>query len=211
MDPKAIALGNIRQLRGSLQCIDLAGTKNINSVLLLFRSTRSTSLIMDKQFLYRLDYALRGAIKDILRGRVVTQTKLDLKGLFKKKIEDMKWILPPERISEIYDPGLNIEGIPPRPGERWINGPHHTLVDKLNEDRDLQLKIVKYFKEKDVPKIKLTIFSDKWGESLRLSGNIWFKQEKMIDIYASQTYLEIVSKIFNHLKLVRRYFGGLTF
>ncbi len=154
---------------------------------------------------------MRGNIKGILQRRKITETKLDLKGLFKKKIGDIEWIVPAEKIAEIYRYTMKSEGISPKPGEVWINGPHQTLADKLNKDRDLRIKIIEYLKEKGRSNLKFTIFSDRWGESLRLSGNLWLEPVEMIGTYASKTYLQIVSEIFKHLKEVRRFFGGLTF
>lgn len=205
--PKNIQQGNIRQLKGGLKCVDLEGVIDIDSVILLsklnsYRTPAHT---------YKLDYALRGNIKGILPGRKITETKLDLKGMFKKKIEDIEWIVPTEKRAEIYRYTNKTKGISPKPGEVWINGPHQTLTDKLNKERDLRIKIIEYLKEKDRSNLKFTILSDGWGESLRLSGNLWLEPVKMIGTYASKAYLEIVSEIFKHLKEVRRYFGGLTF
>ena len=85
------------------------------------------------------------------------------------------------------------------------------IIDGGNSHFPDSTRRTEYLKEKGRSNLKFTIFSDRWGESLRLSGNLWLEPVEMIGIYASKTYLEIVSEIFKHLKKVRRYFGGLTF
>ena len=209
--PKIVPNGTISHLRGAYNCIDLMGTKDIDSVLLLSKLNRSFDFRSDPRYLHRLDYAVRGNIKGILPGRMITQTAFDVKGLFKKKISDIKWILLAERRSEAYASPSTIEGILPKPGEIWSDGPHQMLVDQLNNNRDLHQKLLKYCQEKEVPQIQFTLFSDRWGESLRLAGNIWLNPKKLTDLYASRRYLEIISIIFLHLKNIRKIFGGLTF
>ncbi|MHA2394297.1 MAG: hypothetical protein ACXAEX_20360 [Promethearchaeota archaeon] len=55
------------------------------------------------------------------------------------------------------------------------------------------------------------IYSDKWGESLRLACSAWIDSEKALELYLSSKYLDIAQRVLGNIRLVRRQFGGLTF
>jgi len=61
------------------------------------------------------------------------------------------------------------------------------------------------------PNLKISIFTDGWGESIRIGGSLWLRGEKLLGCYLSPEYLRIAERIGLHIREVRREFGGLTF
>lgn len=208
LDPKLVQRGSIRELRGGVACIDLSGINNIDSITLL---SKISSLWDGAEYRYKIDYALRGGIRGILPGREIAKMKTTLTGILRKSIEDIEWIVPKERERKQERYAKRTQGIPPKPGEIWKNGPHNTLVKLLNNDDELKKKIRSLLKKDDYKEMKLKIFSDGWGESIRLTGGLWMKHTKVINTYISESYLSIASHVFRNIKEIRRQFGGLTF
>jgi hypothetical protein len=157
--------------------------------------------------LYRFEYAIRGNMRDIPPDRKLAYTESSWKGFIKKKINSIKWAIPPETNDSAQ---FQIDGAPPKFGEIWEEGPHRALVNHLNEDsiltenlKDLIQRINKL--------VKFTIYSDKWKESIRFSCSVWSEREKALELYVSAQYLDIAQRVLGHTRRVRRQFGGLTF
>jgi hypothetical protein len=98
----------------------------------------------------------------------------------------------------------------PGPGELWEGGPHHALTKRLNQDPKLNEALMAFALDDDNP-LNIVVFSDRRGESIRISGHSWLEAEDVSELYAAPVYLEIVGRIGQQVKEVRRAFGGLTF
>ncbi len=206
-EPRVVPQGSVRQLRGGKLCIDLMDGGNIDSAVVMARGEFDE---LGHRFLFRMDYAVRGNIKGIPAGRKITNAHLTWGGFIRKRLKALSWVMPLERESRPYIT-LTTDGAPPSPGEIWEGGPHHVLTGLLNGDAELMEGIREFATRLGGVKKAFNVFSDSWGESLRISGGVWVKAEKVSTFYASPTYLEIVDAVFGHLRETRRRFGGLTF
>lgn len=206
MAPKPVERGSIKELRGGVVCIDLEETNEIDSLILL---SKTNSLWEGVEYLYRIDYALRGGISGIPAGREIAKLKVGLVGFLRKRVDDVEWVVPQSRERRGDKYTKRTKGVPPKPGEVWENGPHQTLTQSLNNDRDLKEKIRNLLINKD--EMRLEIFSDGWGESIRLTGGLWLDHPDFIETYISEEYIPISSRVFDNIKDVRRRFGGLAF
>jgi hypothetical protein len=205
--PRVVPQGNVRQLRGGLTCVDLEEGGNIDSALLMAKGSFG---VLEPRFLYRIDYAIRGNIQGIPAGRKIIHVQVTWEGFLRKRLKELNWIVPEERESQpLYT--LGTEGTPPSPGEVWKGGPHQVLAGLLNRDADLFDGIRGIITSLGDTKTVFNIFSDWWGESLRVSAGSWMSAEEVSKVYTSPSYLEIIDRIFKHLRETRRQFGGLTF
>jgi len=199
LNPRVIPHGRIDELRGGI-CIGLE-SESLDAAVLLSRVDYSGA-----GGLYRVDYAVRGTIRDVLPGRVMAETKSQIRGLLRRRVEAVEWIVPRGRGEE---PTLRGEAAPPSEGELWEGCPHMRLTALLNGDEEL-LNALKSFLEA-YPNLKISIFTDGWGESIRIGGSLWLRGEKLLGCYLSPEYLSIAERIGFHIRAVRREFGGLTF
>jgi len=199
VNPRVIPHGRIDELRGGI-CIELE-SEGLDAAVLLSRVDYSGA-----GGLYRVDYAIRGTIRDVLPGRVMAETERRTRGLLRRRVEAVEWIVPRGRGEE---PTLRGEAAPPSEGELWEGCPHMRLTALLNGDGEL-LNAVKSFLEA-YPNLKLSIFTDRWGESIRIGGSLWLRGEKLLRCYLNPEYLSIAERIGLHIRAVRREFGGLTF
>ncbi len=206
-EPRVVPQGSVRQLRGGLTCIDLMDGGNIDSAVLMARGNLEE---LEPWFLYRIDYAVRGNIQGIPAGRKITSVHLTWEGFIRKRIKSLSWVVPRERESHPYYT-LGTDGAPPSPGEVWEGGPHHVLTELLNGDAELMDGIKEFANRLGDIKTAFHVFSDGWGESLRVSSGSWVKAEEVSMVYASPSYLKLVDSVFGHLRETRRRFGGLTF
>lgn len=200
LEPKVIPHGRIDELRGGI-CIELK-TEGLDAALLLSK----LEYTLESKSRFRVDYAVRGTIRGVLPGRVMAQTRSQIRGLVRRRIEAVEWHLPRGRVEK---PRLKSNGTPPSEGELWKGCPHERLTDLLNGDVEL-LEGLKSFVE-CFPDLRLSVFADGWGESIRISGNLWLRVEEFIECYLSPEYIGIVDVIGRYVRLVRREFGGLTF
>jgi hypothetical protein len=205
--PRVVPQGSVRQLRGGSACIDLEEGGNIDSAVLMARDGLEE---LEPQFLCRIDYAVRGNIQGIPAGRRIANVYVTREGFLRKRFKALSWVVPHERESQPYYT-LNAEGAPPSPGEVWEGGPHQVLTGLLNEDDELLNGIKEHVTRLGDGKMAFNVFSDGWGESLRVSGGVWVNAEELSTVYASPPYLKIVDGVFGHLRETRRRFGGLTF
>jgi len=238
LEPRLISPGRVEWLRGGLSCIELEARKGVDVAILLSNShyaagysgapqkatspggslgwllTPEADYLGDTQTLYRVDYTVRGNIKGILPNRIISKTALKTRGLVKRRIEELMWEVPAaDRGGESSRIGYQgeIEGQPPGPGEVWEGGPHQKLAELLNHDAEV-IDSLKGFGERGKGFfLSLSIVSDRWGESIRISCNLWIKPQELLATYASPSYLGIVNRIGGHIKEVRREFGGLAF
>lgn len=208
MEPQPVQRGAIRELRGGVVCIDLKGSNDIDSLVLL---SKINSLWDYAEYRYRIDYALRGGIRGILAGREIARVKSKLVGFLRKSIQDVEWAVPKERGGEKARYATRIEGIPLKPGEIWENGPHQTLTLWLNKDEELRRAILNLLREEKDKRIRFEIFSDGWRESIRLTGGVWLEHPDVLESYTSEDYLFVASRVFSIIKEVRRRFGGIAF
>lgn len=205
--PRVVPQGSVRQLRGGLTCLDLEAGGNIDAVVLMARGNREE---LELRFLYRIDYAIRGNIQGIPAGRRMTNVHVTREGFLRKRFKALSWVVPREGESQLYYT-LGTGGAPPRPGEVWEGGPHQVLTGLLNGDAELLDRIRGLVTRLGDTKTAFNVFSDRWGESLRVSGGFWVRAEEVLTVYASSSYLKIVDSVFGHLRETRRRFGGLTF
>lgn len=202
-EPNLIPQGNIKHLRGCKWCIDLENLENIDSVAII---AQKKPLEKNSKRHLRFEYALRGNIRDIPSYRNITYTELSLTGFLRKKIKSIRWVIPKETggTSKYY-----AYGNPPKPGEVWEEGPHFFLVMLLNEDNNL-MKCIKEFTQNNQNTV-FNVYSDRWGESIRLAYNAWIYEQKAVKAYVSHKYLKIAQSVLGHIRVVRKRFGGLTF
>ena len=212
LEPRLIPHGMIEELRGGVQCFDVKKGEGVDAAILLSRVDIGALPINPEDYLYKVDYAVRGTIKGVLPDRILSRTVLRTEGLLKKRVVGISWETPVEEREgpQIYrSPGAG--GKPPSRGELWEGGPHQMLTEKLNGDRDLA-GAIKTFPWGDVKASPIfSVFSDGWGESIRIRGDPWLRNHDLPLVYVSTAHLNIVNKIVGHVKEVRRRFGGLTF
>jgi len=234
LNPREVSKGSVRELLGGLACMDLEEGGNIDSALLIARGRLSEpepqfSLNLDSRgvhvdatmllargdtpepgLLCRIDYAVRGDLQGVQPGRMITRLSATWEGLLRKRLKDHGWVVPREQESK---PGysLGADGAPPGPGEVWEGGPHQVLVGLLNGDEELMDGVRTLATRLGDVDPLFNVFSDRWGESLRVSGGPWVRAEELAAVHASEQYLEAVDRVFGHLRETRRRFGGLTF
>lgn len=212
LEPKPIPHGRIDELRGGLRCFDLKARETIDSAILISKIDYASYDMKASRALYRIDYAVRGSIKGVLPGRIITMTTLKLEGFLRKRLVDLRWeVAPDDRGAANVYHGLGAEGLPPSLGELWEGGPHQKLTEKLNEDAELMRKLRNLVMVGGGTPWTHSIISDRWGESIRICGSLWLKTRELPSIYITPIYLSIVDRIGRHLREVRRSFGGLTF
>ncbi len=235
LKPRAVPQGSVRELLGGLACMDLDEGGNIDSALLLARGRASdpeTKYILnleagvnidstmllaggkmegpDQRLLCRIDYAVRGDIQGIRPGRRITSLRAIREGLLKKRIKDYAWVTPREQDNQ-QSYSFSADGAPPGPGEVWDDGPHQVLVGLLNGDEELMDGVRTLAARLGDIHAAFNVFSDRWGESLRVSGGLWVRAHELATVHASEQYLKIVDLVFGHLRETKRRFGGLTF
>jgi hypothetical protein len=204
LEPILIPSGRIDCLRGGLSCFEL-NNEDIDAAILLKQS---------RSKLFKVDYAVRGNIQGVLPGRIVSETELKLKGVLRKKLEEFAWISPliDEKVDEFRRKiAMSSGGVAPGPGELWEEGPHRRLSSLLNGDVDLKESYVMFIERKRGRFLSLSVWSDRWGESLRVSGDLWLEAEELEATYANEDYIYLVSIICRHVKKLRRDFGGIAF
>lgn len=209
LNPIQIPNGAINELRGGFQCFELKEGEDVDAAVVLSKLNVDSFQDERPKILYKVDYAVRGDLKGVLPGRIISSTKYEIKGLFRKRLTSLRWK------TTIEDRGgyqrTRDEGSPPSPGELWEGGPHQTLTERLNRDLELNEALKAFTVSDDVTQLNITIFSDRWGESIRIRGQLWSEAGDLAKIYAAPSFLKIVNRIGQHIKEVRRKFGGLTF
>ena len=209
LNTRPIPHGRIDELRGGVQCFELKEGEGVDAAIVLSKLNVDSFRDDESRILYKVDYAVRGDLKGVLPGRIISSTKYELKGLLRKRLTGLRWETPLE------DQGgyqrTRDGGSPPGPGELWEGGPHQTLTERLNRDPELNEALRALTVVDDIAPPNITVFSDSWGESIRIHGQPWLKEGGLAEIYAAPAYLKIVNRIGQHVKVVRRMFGGLTF
>jgi hypothetical protein len=209
LKPQMIPHGNINELRGGMQCYKLNLRTGLDAAILL--SKYDPKLIEESNIHYKIDYAIRGTIKGILTGRMISRTTIKLKGVFRKKVENLSWSIPEtEKNSAVINTRDFKDSIPPLPGEIWKNGPHEKVTSMLNNSLELRDNLFNYISVVR-GKQNLTIITDRWGESIRIVGGLWVKTADLIPVYINSDYIDIIKEIGEIIIQVRREFGGLTF
>jgi hypothetical protein len=235
LEPRAVPRGSVRELLGVLACMDLDEGGNIDSALLRVRGRASdpdakyilnleagvnidsTMLLAgidtegaEQRLLCRIDYAVRGNIQGIQPGRRITSLRAVREGLLRRRVKDYTWVVPREQDGQPGYP-LGSDGAPPGPGEVWDGGPHQVLVGLLNGDEGLMDGVRALAARLGDVDPLFSVFSDRWGESLRVSGGLWVRADELAAIHVSGQYLKAVEGVCGHLRETRRRFGGLTF
>jgi hypothetical protein len=207
--PIPIPHGRTDELRGGLQCFELKAGEGVDAAIILSKLNVDPFRVDESRVLYKVDYTVRGDLKGVLRGSILSNTKYELKGLIRKRLTSLRWETP-LRDQRGYEKTRD-GGSPPSPGELWEGGPHQTLTERLNRDIFLNEALRAFTLANDVNPLNITVFSDSWGESIRIRGQPWLKARDLAEIYTAPAYLKIVNHIGQHVKEVRRMFGGLTF
>jgi len=235
LKPRVVPQGSVRELLGCLICIDLEEGGNIDSALLLARGkvsdpetkllynldsgvnidstmllARGTVVEPEQRFLCRIDYAVRGDIQGIQAGRRITNLRATREGFLRRRLKSYTWVVPREQDGQ-QSYSLSVDGAPPVPGEVWEGGPHQVLVGLLNGDDALMNGVRELATRLGDVDATFNVFSDRGGESLRVSGGFWVKADELATAHASEQYLKIIDGVFGHLRETRRRFGGLTF
>jgi hypothetical protein len=163
--------------------------------------------------LYKVDYAVRGNIKGVLPRRALAWTSYELEGALKKRVKGIIWMMPLSLPGNLTEKHIHLPNgsMPPSPGELWKEGPHQKMIELLNDDAELTGSIREAMSSRKGPPIILSVLSDSWGESIRISGNLLFKIHELVAEYLSKNYFMIVNRIGQHIREVRKDFGGLTF
>jgi len=207
LQPVLIPRGRIGELRGGSACIDLKKGEGIDSAIVLSRASGELYPVRDREQLHRIDYAIRGTIRGILPGREIATTKLETRGLFRRRVVALSWEVPLAEQGDTERPYLSATKRP-GPGEIWEGGPHGSLVGNLNGEGELTEALLKL--EEPSP-LRLTIQTDGWGESIRIRGDRWMRVEELGALYLSPQYLKVADGVGRVIKETRGRFGGLSF
>ncbi|MDH5792549.1 MAG: hypothetical protein OEZ44_10220 [Candidatus Bathyarchaeota archaeon] len=212
LNPRQIPHGRIDELRGGVQCFELKEGEGVDAAIVLSKLNVDSFQDEESRVLYKVEYAVRGDLKGVLPGRIVSSTKYELKGLLRRRLTGLRWETPLEDQGGYKGYQRPCDGgLPPGPGELWEGGPHQTLTERLNQASELNEALRAFTVGDDITPTNITVFSDSWGESIRIRGQLWLKAGDLAEIYAAPSYLKIVNRIGQHVKEVRRMFGGLTF
>jgi hypothetical protein len=207
LQPILIPRGKIGELRGGSACIDLKKGGGIDSAVVLSRTSYETHPVGEQRQLHKIDYAVRGTIRDILPRRTIATTKLETRGLFKRRVTALSWVVPLAEQGDLEKPYLSAVRHPGR-GEVWEGGPHDSLVGSLNGERALTEALLNL--EGRSP-FRLMIQTDGWGESIRICGDRWMREEELGALYLSPRYLVVADGVGRMIKETRGRFGGLSF
>jgi hypothetical protein len=207
LQPVLIPRGRIGELRGGSACIDLKKGEGIDSAIVLSRASGELHPMKDREQLHRIDYAIRGTIRGILPGREIAITRLETRGLFRRRVIALSWVVPLAEQDYPERPYLSVARRP-GPGEVWEGGPHGSLVGSLNVEGEVTEALLKL--EEPSP-VCLTIQTDGWGESIRIRGDRWMRVEELRSLYLSPQYLKVADGVGRVIKETRRRFGGLSF
>ncbi len=209
LEPSLIPPGRMDELRGGVSSVELRGGRGIDAAVLMARWQYGSFRSEEGKSLFRVDYAVRGSIKGVLPGRILARTSAKRRGLLRREVTDTVWETPLERRGDLepYPPG---EALPPGPGELWDGCPHEALVESLNGDGELMESVRSIIGERR-GSLTMTVFTDRWGESIRIGGSLWLEAQALPTLYLGEAYVKAVSRIGERIKEVRRGFGGLTF
>ena len=212
LEPRAISHGRIDEIRGGIRCFDLKEGEGVDAAIILSKLNVESFPVDESRVLYKIDYAVRGNLKGVLPGRIMSRTGYALKGLLRKRLAGLRWRVPLEgQDGYLGHQRPHDRGLPPGPGELWDGGPHQTLTEKLNRDSEMNEALGAFTVLDEATPPNITVFSDSWGESIRIRGQPWLKAVDLAELYVAPAYLKIVNCIGKHVKEARRKFGGLTF
>lgn len=209
LDPQQIQRGDVSELRGGIACLNLKGN-NVDAAVIHANINTSSYLTNNVKTVFRVDYAVRGNIREVLPGRILSKTDTMSKGVLNKQITNLKWFVPKKSDNQPRAGESIFEAVTPNNGELWENGPHQSLTELLNSDNDLTRSLLDFLRRTRQTQ-PFTVSSDLWNESIRINNYSWLPASELLTFYASKKYLEIVELVSLHVKTVRRNFGGLTF
>jgi hypothetical protein len=212
LEPRTVDRGRIDELRGGIRCFDLKAGDGVDAAVLLSMVAFGRYPSDETRSLFKVEYAVRGTLKGVLPGRILTRMAPEFKGLLRKRLVALRWGVPTApRGGARSPPLLGSGGLPPSPGELWEGGPHQELTERLNGDTDLMEALRATPRGEGDDPLILSVFTDGWGESIRVRGDPWFEARDLPLMYVAPAYLGIVNLIGRHIKEVRKSFGGLTF
>lgn len=208
LEPSLIPHGRMDELRGGVSSFDLKAGGGIDAAVLLSRWNYLSFRTEEGKNLFRVDYAVRGSIRGVLSGRILARTSAKTRGLLRREIIDLGWEVP----REVRGEALNAadEATSPGPGELWDGCPHQALAESLNGDDELMASIKSIIQERK-GSLTIKVFSDRWGESIRIGGSLWLDAQALQALYLGPAYIRAADRIGMHIKEVRRRFGGLAF
>jgi hypothetical protein len=212
LEPRTVDHGRIDELRGGIRCFDLKAGDGVDAAVLLSMVALGRYPSDETRSLYKVDYAVRGALKGVLPGRILTRMAPEFRGLLRRRLVALRWGVPtsPGGGARSHPlPGSG--GLPPSPGELWEGGPHQELTDRLNGDADMMEALRTTSTGEGDDPLTLSVFTDGWGESIRVRGDKWFETRDLPLMYVAPAYVGIVDMIGRHIKEVRKVSGGLTF
>lgn len=91
LDPRLIPQGRIDELRGGVQCFELKEWEGIDAAIVLSKLNVDSFQDDASRVLYKVGYSVRGDLKGVLPGRIVSSTKYELKGLIRKRYMGIRW------------------------------------------------------------------------------------------------------------------------
>jgi len=211
LQPEVIPRGSVNELKGGSHCIALKPGLELDASIILSRTIYDQPDLSEFRSKYRISYAVRGTIRGVLPNRILSKVTFGRKGFFRKMSTCTGWEVPAEeRGASMLRVGSGFEGLPPSRGELWEGGPHQTLTGRLNGDVDLGVVLMELAGALEAP-FAVSVVSDAWGESLRVSGDAWLDARNLPSTYLAPGYVGSATRIARHIREVRRTFGGLTF
>jgi hypothetical protein len=203
LGPERIPEKSFQELRGGVTSYNFTKRKNIEAGVLVSKFELGDEDGFKR--MYKIEYALRGTLKGIEKGKAIALTSHKLSGFLNKRVEQIGWITPKNRFE------YNIRHVePPTLGEVWSGSPYVRIIESLNLNTDLIEEIVHFLNLKRKPEMKILAHSDNWGESIRVNSTLWVPKQEVKKVYVDTKYIEIVGQIINIIKTVRKDFGGLT-
>jgi hypothetical protein len=209
LEPSFIPPGRVDDIRGGIASFELKAGGGIDAAVILTRLNYGLYRTEGDKNMLRVDYAVRGSIRGVLPGRILARTQAKARGLLRREITDFRWEVPQERRGEVglYPPE---EAVPPGPGELWDGCPHEALAESLNGDDELGASMRSLLQERR-GSLTIMVFSDRWGETIRIGGNLWLEPRALPALYLGAAYVRAMDRIGMHIREVRRRFGGLAF
>lgn len=203
LEPRIVPEKSFDELRGGVKSYNFDKGKNIDASVLVSKIELGEEKGVKRA--YKIEYALRGTLKGVEKSKVIALTAFKLTGILNKKVERIEWITPKNRFEYTI---RHIE--PPTIGEVWGGSPYLKIIESLNLNSDLNEEILDFINKNSRPEMRLLVHSDNWGESIRINSTLWVPRKEIKGIYADPQYIEIVNRMFSHVKTVRKEFGGLT-
>ena len=210
LEPELIPNDKIGSLRSNVVCFNLSNLEGIDAaVVITVNPVRYYRGKNSPEKFYRIDYAVKGTVRQVPPGRLLALATPKTKGLITKNVVGVSWVTPYSTMKPKAPTEPNFDGQPPVQGEVGEGSPYHKLIGMLNNDERLTELMVNYLNL--VGELSVSVLSDPWGESLRITGTTGFGTYDLIDVYASLEYVRIANEVCLRLKELRKTLGGVSY